>query len=235
MEKVECRTVVEMRGDDMAHIVGDLVRERLIEPYVDAYLRAFDLSIEHRNQTNDTVTLETTQALKVHNARGVKGATITAEKDVLEKQKRTRMSPNDAIRKALGGDVFRKVMVCRSIPPLANQWRRPIIIPRHVFGDQYNGQDVMVPGPGTLQIKHSPTVGAAYNYHCELVNVVPRSTLRCPHCRRVELNPEQATEDELDESDARERPWNTASCSGRALTVPKFMSRQILGVVYGRI
>ncbi|XP_037558012.1 isocitrate dehydrogenase [NADP] cytoplasmic-like, partial [Dermacentor silvarum] len=102
-----------------------------------------------------------------YNVGGVKCAIITAEKDVLEKchLKRTWMLPNGAIRSALGGDVSRKPMVYRHIPPLVKQWRRPIIIARHAFSDQYNGQDFVVPGPGTLQIKYSPTVGASYNIH----------------------------------------------------------------------
>ncbi|XP_037566688.1 isocitrate dehydrogenase [NADP] cytoplasmic-like [Dermacentor silvarum] len=123
-----------------------------MELYVDANLRAFDLSIEHRKEINDTITLQATQAL---------------EEVVLEKYhlKRTWMSPNGAIRSALGGDVSRKPMVYRHIPPLVKQWRRPIIIARHAFSDQYNSQDFMVPGPGTLQIKYSPTMGASYNIH----------------------------------------------------------------------
>ncbi|KAH7979961.1 hypothetical protein HPB49_012197 [Dermacentor silvarum] len=153
-----------------------------MELYVDANLRAFDLSIEHRKEINDTITLQATQALEVHNVGGVKCAIITAEKDVLEKchLKRTWMSPNSAIRNALGGDVSRKPMVYRHIPPLVKQWRRPIIIARHAFSDQYNGQDFVVPGPGTLQIKYSPTVGASYNIHLwhsilEEHNAVPSS------------------------------------------------------------
>ncbi|KAL3186801.1 hypothetical protein MRX96_026948 [Rhipicephalus microplus] len=164
MEKLKCGPIVEMRGDDMARVVWDLVRERLIQPYVDADLQVFDLSIEHRNQTNDMITLEAAEALKTHNV-GVKCATITAEKDVLEKYhlKRMWMSPNAAIRNALGGAVFREPIVCRNIPPLVKQWRKPIIIARHAFGDQYNGKDFVVPGPGTLQIKYSPTIGAPYD------------------------------------------------------------------------
>ncbi|XP_049519162.1 isocitrate dehydrogenase [NADP] cytoplasmic-like [Dermacentor silvarum] len=167
MVKLECGPVVEMRGEDMARIVGDLVPERPIEPYVDTDLRVFDLSIEHGNQTNDMVTLEATRALKVDNVGGVKGATFTAEKDVLEKYrfKRTWMSHNTAICNALGGDVFRKPMVCRNIPPLVKHWRRAIIIARHAFSDQYNDQGFVVPGPGTLQPKYSPSMGAANNIH----------------------------------------------------------------------
>ncbi|XP_037557438.1 isocitrate dehydrogenase [NADP] cytoplasmic [Dermacentor silvarum] len=168
----------EMRGDDMARVVSDLIRERLIEPYVDADLRSFDLSIDHRNQTNDTVTLDAAQALKVHNVRGVKCATLRVEKDVLEKYhfKRTWMSPNGAIGNALGGDVFRKPIACRKMPPLVKQWRRPIIIARHAFGDQYKGQDYVAPGSGTLQNKYSPTMGAPYNNHAFYLPV--RGTLR---------------------------------------------------------
>ncbi|KAH9369813.1 hypothetical protein HPB48_019152 [Haemaphysalis longicornis] len=128
MEKLKCGPVVEMRGDDMARVVWDLVREKLIEPYVQADLNVFDLSIENRNTTNDAVTLEAADALKTFNV-GVKCATITAEKDVLEKYHLKRMfkSPNAAIRNALGGAVFREPIVCRNIPPLVKQWRKPII------------------------------------------------------------------------------------------------------------
>ncbi|XP_037557672.2 isocitrate dehydrogenase [NADP] cytoplasmic [Dermacentor silvarum] len=164
METVKCGSVVAIRDDDMGRAVWDLVRKRLVQPYVDDDPRLFDLSIEHRNQTNDTIYLEAAQAYKMHNV-GVKCATITAEKDVLEKYhlKRLWMSPNGAIRNAHGGDVFRKPIACRNIPPLMNQWRRSIIIARHAFGDQYNSQDFVVPGPGTLQIKYSPSIGATYN------------------------------------------------------------------------
>ncbi|KAH7977852.1 hypothetical protein HPB49_003760 [Dermacentor silvarum] len=104
------------------------------------------------------------QALKIRDV-GVKCATITAEKVVLEKYylKRMWMSPNTAIRNALGGAVFPELIVCRNIPPRVKQWCRPIIIARHAFRDQYNGKDFVVPRPGTLQIKYSPTIGARYN------------------------------------------------------------------------
>ncbi|XP_037566595.1 isocitrate dehydrogenase [NADP] cytoplasmic [Dermacentor silvarum] len=131
----------------MAGVAGDLLHESLIELCVDTDLRAFHLSIEHRNQTNDSVTLEAAQ-------------------DVVEKYhlKHTWMSPNAAIRNTLGGDVFRKPNASRNIPPLMNQWRRSIITARHAFGDQYNSQDFVVPGSGTLQIKYSPSIGAPYNH-----------------------------------------------------------------------
>ncbi|KAH7977853.1 hypothetical protein HPB49_003761 [Dermacentor silvarum] len=163
-EKLNCGPVVEIWGDDMAHVVWDLVHERLIEPYVDADLTVFDLSMKHRHQINGTVTLDAPQALKIRDV-GVKCATITAEKVVLEKYylKRMWMSPNTAIRNALGGAVFPELIVCRNIPPRVKQWCRPIIIARHAFRDQYNGKDFVVPRPGTLQIKYSPTIGARYN------------------------------------------------------------------------
>ncbi|KAH7978601.1 hypothetical protein HPB49_006085 [Dermacentor silvarum] len=146
----------------MARVVWNLLRERLIEPYVDADLRVFDLSIEHRNQINDTVTREATQALKINNV-GFKCATITSEKDILENYylKRTWLSPSAVIRNALDGAVFREPMVCRNITRLVKQSRKPIIIARHAFGDQYNGKDFVVPGPGTLQIKYS-SIGVPY-------------------------------------------------------------------------
>ncbi|XP_037565279.1 isocitrate dehydrogenase [NADP] cytoplasmic-like [Dermacentor silvarum] len=168
LEKLNCGPVVEIWGDDMAHVVWDLVHERLIEPYVDADLTVFDISMKHRHQINGTVTLDAPQALKIRDV-GVKCATITAEKVVLEKYylKRMWMSPNTAIRNALGGAVFPELIVCRNIPPRVKQWCRPIIIARHAFRDQYNGKDFVVPRPGTLQIKYSPTIGARYNLELE--------------------------------------------------------------------
>ncbi|CAN7952062.1 isocitrate dehydrogenase [NADP] cytoplasmic [Ixodes scapularis] len=164
MEKLKCGPIVDLRGDDMARVVWDLVREKLILPYVDMDLKAFDLSIENRNQTNDLVTLEATEALKLYNV-GVKCATITAEKDVLEMYHLKRMwkSPNSAIRNALGGALFREPIVCRNIPPLVKQWRKPIIIARHAYGDQYKGKDFVVPGPGVLEIRYTPVTGSPYH------------------------------------------------------------------------
>ncbi|KAH7979148.1 hypothetical protein HPB49_008497 [Dermacentor silvarum] len=160
----------------MARVVGHLLQESLIEPCVDTDPRAFHLSIEHRTQTKDNVILEAVQVLKLHNG-GVKCATITAGKDVVEKYhlKHMWMSPNAAIRNAFGGDVFRKPIACRNIPPLMNQWRRSIIIARYVFGDQYNSQDFVVRGTGTLQIKYSPSIGAPCNLDSELEETTARS------------------------------------------------------------
>ncbi|KAH7980029.1 hypothetical protein HPB49_012785 [Dermacentor silvarum] len=158
-----CGSVVEIRGDDMARFDWYFVRERLIQPCVDAHLRVFDKAIERLNQINYTVTLEATQAFKIHNV-GVKRATITAENDVLEKYhlKRMCVSPNAAIHNTLGGTIFREPKVCRNIPPVVKQWCKPIVIARHAFDYQRNGKDFVVLGPG-IQIKYSPAMGAPYN------------------------------------------------------------------------
>ncbi|XP_064472740.1 isocitrate dehydrogenase [NADP] cytoplasmic-like [Ornithodoros turicata] len=169
MEKLKCGPIVELRGDDMARVVWDLVREKVVLPFVNVDLKAFDLSIENRNQTNDIVTLEATDALRIYNV-GVKCATITAEKDVLEMYHLKRMfkSPNAAIRNCLGGAIFREPIVCKNVPPLVKQWRKPIIIARHAFGDQYNCRDFVVPGPGSLEIRYTPVTGSPYHINvCE--------------------------------------------------------------------
>lgn len=164
MDKLPCGPVVELRGDDMARVVWELVREKLILPYVDADIKAFDLSIENRNVSDDKVTLDATRALKIYNV-GVKCATITAEKDVLGMYHLKRMwqSPNAAIRNSLGGALFREPIICRNIPPLIKRWQKPIIIARHAFGDQYSGKDFVVPGPGSLEIRYTPVLGSPYH------------------------------------------------------------------------
>ncbi|XP_077521678.1 isocitrate dehydrogenase [NADP] cytoplasmic-like [Amblyomma americanum] len=164
MERIKCGPIVEMPGDDMARVIWDLVRDNLILPFVDVELKVYDLSISNRNETDNMVTLQARDALRRYNC-GVKCATITAERDVLEMYQLKRMwqSPNSVIRNSLGGALFREPIICANVPPLVKQWRKPIVVARHAFGDQYIGKDFVVPGPGSLEVSFTPSIGSPYH------------------------------------------------------------------------
>ncbi|XP_037275649.2 isocitrate dehydrogenase [NADP] cytoplasmic [Rhipicephalus microplus] len=166
MERIKCGPIVEMQGDDMSRVIWDLVRDKLITPFLDIDLKVFDLSIANRNETDNMVTLQARDALRRYNC-GVKCATITAERDVLEMYHLKRMwkSPNSVIRNSLGGALFREPIICKNVPPLIKQWRKPIVIARHAFGDMYIGKDFVAPGPGSLEVCYTPNIGSPYNLH----------------------------------------------------------------------
>jgi isocitrate dehydrogenase len=154
--------VVEIDGDEMTRVLWRFIRERLILPYLDVRLLYFDLGIEHRDATDDRVTLDAAEAVAKHHV-GVKCATITPDEARVSEFKLKKMwkSPNGTIRNRLGGTVFREPIVCRNIPRLVPGWTRPIVIGRHAHGDQYIAQDFVVPGPGRLTITWTPTDGGA--------------------------------------------------------------------------
>ncbi|XP_077536099.1 isocitrate dehydrogenase [NADP] cytoplasmic-like [Haemaphysalis longicornis] len=165
-ERIKCGPIVEMQGDDMSRVIWDLVRDKLVLPFVHADLKTFDLSIRNRNETENLVTLQARDALRTHHV-GVKCATITAERDVLEMYQLKCMwkSPNALIRNSLGGALFREPIICANVPPLVKRWRKPIVIARHAFGDQSMGRDFVVPGPGTLEVSFVPDQGSPYSMH----------------------------------------------------------------------
>jgi len=160
MEKIKAGPVVEMQGDEMTRIIWDMIKDKLILPYVDVDLKYFDLGVENRDRTNDQVTIDAAEAIKKYSV-GVKCATITPdEKRVTEfNLKKMWKSPNGTIRNILGGTVFREAILCNNIPKLVPGWTKPIIIGRHAFGDQYKATDFVVPSSGTLEIKFTPTEG----------------------------------------------------------------------------
>jgi isocitrate dehydrogenase len=154
MPKIKVRNpVVELDGDEMTRIIWQWIRERLILPYLDIDLRYFDLGIEHRDATNDRVTVEAANAIREHGV-GVKCATITPDEARVEEfgLKRMWKSPNGTIRNILGGVVFREPIVIQSVPRLIPGWTKPIVVGRHAFGDQYRATDFKVPGPGKLRL-----------------------------------------------------------------------------------
>jgi isocitrate dehydrogenase len=163
MDKIKVqRPVVELDGDEMTRIIWAYIKEQLILPYLDIDLKYFDLSIEHRDATDDQVTIDAAHAIK-ENGVGVKCATITPDEARVEEFGLKKMwpSPNGTIRNILGGVIFREPIVMRNIPKLVPSWTKPIVIGRHAFGDQYRATDFKVPGSGTLTVTFTPTDGSA--------------------------------------------------------------------------
>jgi len=154
--------VVELDGDEMTRIIWKQIREQLILPYLDVELEYYDLGIEHRDATDDQVTVDAATAIKRHGV-GVKCATITPDEARVEEFKLKKMwrSPNGTIRNILGGVVFREPIIMRNVPRLVPGWTKPIIIGRHAHGDQYKATDFVVPGPGTVTISYTPDDGGA--------------------------------------------------------------------------
>src|SRR6478609_863718 len=146
--------VVEIDGDEMTRIIWKQIREQLILPYLDVELDYYDLGIEHRDATDDQVTIDSANATKKYGV-AVKCATITPDEAGVQEfgLKEMWKSPNGTIRNILGGVVFREPIICRNVPRLVPGWTKPIIIGRHAFGDQYRATDFKFPGKGTLTIK----------------------------------------------------------------------------------
>ncbi|URD61652.1 NADP-dependent isocitrate dehydrogenase [Sphingomonas sp. KRR8] len=155
MAKIKVKNpVVELDGDEMTRIIWQWIRERLVLPYLDIDLKYYDLGIEHRDETEDKVTVDAANAIKQYGV-GVKCATITPDEQRVEEfgLKKMWKSPNGTIRNILGGVVFREPIVIANVPRLIPGWTDPIVIGRHAFGDQYKATDFRVPGPGKLTIK----------------------------------------------------------------------------------
>jgi isocitrate dehydrogenase len=145
--------VVELDGDEMTRIIWKSIKEKLILPYLDVELVYFDLGIEHRDATDDQVTVEAAEAIKRVGV-GVKCATITPDEARVREFKLKKMwrSPNGTIRNIIGGVIFREPIICRNVPRLVPGWTKPIVIGRHAFGDQYRATDFRVPGKGRLTL-----------------------------------------------------------------------------------
>src|SRR5213082_4162760 len=146
--------VVELDGDEMTRIIWHLIKDKLIHPYLDVELLYYDLGVEHRDATDDRVTVESAEAIKKYGV-GVKCATITPDEARVEEFHLKRMwkSPNGTIRNILGGVIFREPIICKNVPRLVPGWTKPIIIGRHAYGDQYRATDIKFPGKGTLSLK----------------------------------------------------------------------------------
>jgi len=162
LNKIKVRNpVVELDGDEMTRIIWHFIKDKLILPYLDVDLKYYDLGIEHRDATDDKVTLEAARAIKQYGV-GVKCATITPDEARVEEFHLKQMwrSPNGTIRNELDGTVFREPIICSNVPRLVPSWTQPIVIGRHAFGDQYRATDFVVPGEGTLTITFTPKDGS---------------------------------------------------------------------------
>src|ERR1700685_4070818 len=155
MDKIKvANPVVELDGDEMTRIIWDLIKKKLILPYLDVDLHYYDLSVEYRDKTDDQVTIDSAEAIKKYGV-GVKCATITPDEARVEEFHLKKMwkSPNGTIRNILGGVIFREPIICSNVPRLVPGWTQPIVIGRHAFGDQYRATDFRFPSAGTLSIK----------------------------------------------------------------------------------
>ena len=167
MAKIKVDTpVVELDGDEMTRIIWQMIKDKLILPYLDIDLKYYDLSVTKRDETDDQITVEAAEAIK-HYGVGVKCATITPDEQRVEEfgLKKMWRSPNGTIRNILGGVVFREPIVIQNIPRLVPGWTKPIVIGRHAFGDQYRATDFKVPGPGKLTLTYTPADGGAPQHH----------------------------------------------------------------------
>jgi isocitrate dehydrogenase len=162
MSKIKVEgTVVELDGDEMTRIIWSFIKEKLILPYLDVNLEYYDLGIEHRDATNDQVTIDSANAIKKHGV-GIKCATITPDEARVEEfgLKKMWKSPNGTIRNILGGVIFREPIIMKNVPRLVPNWTKPIVIGRHAYGDQYKATDFKVPGAGTLTMTFTPKDGS---------------------------------------------------------------------------
>ncbi len=152
--------VVELDGDEMTRIIWKFIKDKLILPYLDLDIKYFDLGIEHRDQTNDQVTVDAANAIK-QTGVGIKCATITPDEARVEEFHLKQMwkSPNGTIRNILDGTVFREPIVIKNIPRLVTNWTAPIIVGRHAFGDQYRATDAVIKGKGKLTMTFTPADG----------------------------------------------------------------------------
>ncbi|KXJ19377.1 isocitrate dehydrogenase [NADP] cytoplasmic [Exaiptasia diaphana] len=153
--------VVELDGDEMTRIIWQMIKDKLILPYLNLNIKYYDLGLEHRDATGDKVTIESAEAIRKHNV-GIKCATITPDEARVAEfgLKKMWKSPNGTIRNILGGTVFREPIICRTVPKIVPGWTKSIIIGRHAFGDQYRARDFAVNGPGVFEISYTPQDGS---------------------------------------------------------------------------
>ena len=152
---------VELDGDEMTRIIWAMIKEKLILPHLDIYLKYYDLGIESRDASDDKVTLEAAHAIK-NCGVGIKCATITPDEARVKEFNLKRMypSPNGTIRNILDGTIFRAPIICSNIPRYVPGWKAPIIVGRHAFGDQYRATDIIIDRPGRLTLSFKPDDGS---------------------------------------------------------------------------
>src|ERR1700761_600938 len=163
--------VVELDGDEMTRVIWKLIKDMLILPHLDINLDYYDLGIEHRDRTDDQVTIDAAYAIKKHGV-GIKCATITPDEARVQEfnLKKMWLSPNGTIRNILGGTIFREPIVISNVPRLVPGWTKPIVIGRHAFGDQYRATNFKVDRPGSVSITFTPPEGGEPIVH-EMVSI----------------------------------------------------------------
>lgn len=167
MNKIRVNTpVVELDGDEMTRIIWSKIKEQLVLPYLDINLKYFDLSIQKRDETDDQITVDAANAIKKYGV-GVKCATITPDEARVKEFSLKKMyrSPNGTIRNILGGTIFRAPITISNIPRYVPGWKKPIIIGRHAFGDQYRATDMVIDRPGELTMTFTPADGSDPTTH----------------------------------------------------------------------
>lgn len=161
MAKIKVSTpVVELDGDEMTRIIWAFIKKSLILPYLDIDLKYYDLSVQHRDATNDQVTIDAANAIKEYGV-GIKCATITPDEARVQEfgLKQMWKSPNGTIRNILDGTIFRAPIICSNIPRYVQGWQKPIIVGRHAFGDQYRATEMPISGKGKLTLTFTPEHG----------------------------------------------------------------------------
>ncbi len=162
MSKIKvANPIVELDGDEMTRIIWKFIKDKLVLPYIDLDIKYYDLGIESRDATNDQITIDAAEAIKIHKV-GIKCATITPDEDRVKEFNLKSMwkSPNGTIRNILDGTVFREPIVCKNVPRLVTNWTAPIIVGRHAFGDQYKATDAVFRGKGKLTMTFTPEDGS---------------------------------------------------------------------------
>jgi isocitrate dehydrogenase len=155
MKKIKVENpIVDLDGDEMTRIIWQLIKDKLIKPYLDLDIQYYDLSVESRDATNDKITVDAAEAIKKYGV-GIKCATITPDEQRVKEFNLKEMwkSPNGTIRNILGGVIFREPIICKNVPRLVPGWTQPIVVGRHAFGDQYKATDFKVPSKGRLTVK----------------------------------------------------------------------------------
>jgi isocitrate dehydrogenase len=162
-QKIQMKnTLVEIDGDEMTRVIWAMVKERLLEPFVDMKLERYHLHVSERDKTEDRITVEAAEAIRRHGV-GVKCATITPDDARVKeyKLKKAWRSPNGTLRAALDGTVFRKPIVVNNVPPMVRAWKKPITIARHAYGDIYKNAEMKIPGAGRVEMTYTPAGSGA--------------------------------------------------------------------------
>jgi len=150
-------TIVEMNGDEMTRVMWQMIKDKLLLPYLDMNIDYYDLHIKHRDDTDDQVTVDAARAIMKYGV-GIKCATITPNEDRVNEYslKKAWKSPNGTIRAMLDGTVFRKPILVNNIRPAVSSWKKPITIGRHAYGDVYNNFEMLIPAAGKLELVFTP-------------------------------------------------------------------------------